>query len=217
MPDFITGSDKGDRCHLNGLALQDGNLAFATATSTADTFEGWRDRRADGGILIDCRTGDHLVTGLSMPHSPRWQAGALWFLNSGTGHLVRFDPATKEQRRVAFCPGFARGLSLGARHALVTISKPRDARFEGLALDAELAARDQVAWCGVIIVDLDTGEIPGWIRLDGAIEELFDVTALPGVVCPRSLGPGTKELGVNIRPRPRPSPGAGLDRTVYPM
>lgn len=201
MPNFLTGSTKGDKCHLNGLAMRDGTLGFASAVATTDIEDGWRRHRKDGGVIIDCQSGRTIVTGLSMPHSPRWHGDALWFLESGTGQLVRFDPATQERRNIAFCPGFARGLALGSRHALVTVSKPRDKRFEGLQLDQELAARSQKAWCGVLLIDLARSIISGWIRLDGPIQELFDVVALPGVACPRALGPATKELGDNVRPR----------------
>lgn len=204
LPDFVSGSDKGDRCHLNGLAMINGSLAFASAVATTDQIDGWRAHRSDGGLIVDCRTGDHVVKGLSMPHSPRWHSSALWFLESGTGRLVRADPNDGTRQTIAFCPGFARGLSLGARHALVTVSKPRDRRFEGLQLDQELTSRDQEAWCGVLVIELATGAIVGWVKLDGPVQELFDVAALKGVKCPRSLGPGTKELWDNVRPRPGP-------------
>ena len=34
-----------------------------------------------------------VTTGLSMPHSPRWHDGAIWFTESGSGHLCRVDVA----------------------------------------------------------------------------------------------------------------------------
>ena len=113
---------------------------------------------------------------------------------------MRVDEAGATPIEVAFCPGFARGLSLGRRHAVFTVSRPRDERFAGLPLEDELARRKQQPWCGVVICDLVTGAIIGWIRLAGPVRELFDVVALPGVRCPTALGPGTKELAVNIRP-----------------
>lgn len=204
MPDFICGSDKGDRCHLNGLAMVDGTLSYASAVATTDVPDGWREHRRDGGVIIDCRTGDHIVSGLSMPHSPRAHEGALWFLEAGIGALARVDLATGVRRDVAFCPGFARGLELCNTHAIITVSKPRDARFDGLQLERELLHRGQSAWCGVLIVALDNGAIDGWIRFDGPIQEMFDVAIFPGIACPRALGPGTRELWDNVRPRNKP-------------
>ena len=54
--------------------------------------------------------------------------------------------------------------------------------------------RDADPWCGVQIVDLLTGDIVEWLRLDGAISELFDVAVLPKLRCPMSLGIGTNEI-----------------------
>ena len=74
-PPFISRLAAEDRCHLNGLAMQDGVPAYVTAVSRSDMINGWRDRRHEGGVLIDVRD-DRIVTDqLSMPHSPRVNAG----------------------------------------------------------------------------------------------------------------------------------------------
>ena len=38
------------------------------------------------------------------------------------------------------------------------------------------------------IVDLRSGDLVEWIRLNGAIKELFDVAVIPEVRCPMALG-----------------------------
>ena len=86
-PPFISKIVKEDRCHLNGLAMEDGVPRYVTAVSKSDTIDGWRDRRADGGIVIDVQSGEIVIGGLSMPHSPRLYRDRLWLLNSGTGEL----------------------------------------------------------------------------------------------------------------------------------
>ncbi|MCP4779994.1 MAG: TIGR03032 family protein, partial [Hyphomicrobium sp.] len=99
-PPFISKLAAEDRCHLNGLAMKDGQPAYVTATSRSDVVNGWRNRRAEGGCVIDV-TSDEIVTAkLSMPHSPRWFNDRLWVLNSGTGHLgtVDLDSGTFEPR-----------------------------------------------------------------------------------------------------------------------
>jgi uncharacterized protein (TIGR03032 family) len=95
---------------------------------------------------------------------------------------------------IACCPNFLRGLAIYDGFALVTVSKPRDSTFKGLLLDSEIKKRDAGAWCGGMIVNLTTGDVVQWIRLDGHITELFDVTVLPGVACPMALGPATVEI-----------------------
>jgi len=84
-PDFVSALVKEDRCHLNGMAMLDGKAKFVTAVSKSDTIDGWRDRRSDGGIVIDVEKNEIVCEGLSMPHSPRLHKEKLWVLNSGTG------------------------------------------------------------------------------------------------------------------------------------
>jgi hypothetical protein len=89
-------------------------------------------------------------------------------------------------------------MALHNGHALVTVSKPRNGTFTGLALDGEMRARDAEPWCGVLVVDLASGSIVEWIKLEGFITELFDVAVLPGVRCPMSIGPETLEIRSTI-------------------
>jgi uncharacterized protein (TIGR03032 family) len=193
-PAFISGLAGEDRCHLNGLAMGDGVPAYATAISRSDIAEGWRSGRSDGGILVDVR-GDRIVAeGLSMPHSPRVETDGVWLLESGRGMLVRIDPATGAKADIAFCPGFLRGLALHAGYAITTLSHPREGSFAGLPLQGEIARRGGAGWCGLGVIDLKTGDMVEWIRLDGAIGELFDVAVIPDAVCPMAVGPHTAEI-----------------------
>ena len=132
-----------DRCHLNGLAMEDGVPRYVTAVSKSNTVDGWRDRRSDGGIVVDVRSGEIVIGGLSMPHSPRLHRGKLWVLNSGTGEIGWIERGSSAEGAtfhvLAFCPGFVRGLAFHGKHAFVGLSKPRYDRFEGLALDRKLA------------------------------------------------------------------------------
>ena len=197
-PPFVSKIIKEDRCHLNGLAMEDGVPRYVTAVSKSDTIDGWRDRRFDGGIIIDVATGEIVIGGLSMPHSPRMYGGKLWVLNSGTGELGWVEPAANAADAkfhvVAFCPGFVRGLGFHGKYALVGLSKPRYERFEGLALDKKLAEADSEPWCGVQVIDLDTGACVHWFRIDGAIGELYDVAVVPGVTRGMSLSFASNEV-----------------------
>ena len=112
----------------------------------------------------------------------------MWLLNSGTGHVGTVDPQTGAFEPRAFCPGFLRGLAFHNGHAIVGLSLPRDGSFSGLALDGELKKRDADPWCGVQIVNLASGDIVEWIRLEGGVSELFDIAVLPGVRWPAATG-----------------------------
>jgi len=193
-PRFISKLAPEDRCHLNGLAMVEGRPKYVTAVCKSDAVDGWRDRRHDGGVVIDIETDEIVCEGLSMPHSPRWANGKLWVLNAGTGHLGWVDFATKKFVPLAFFPGFLRGLSIVGNVAAVGLSKPRNQRFEGLQLDEELRKRDADPWCGVQIVSLTNGDVLNWIRFEGDITEIFDISFLPNVRNPMMIGLRTPEI-----------------------
>ena len=168
---------------------------YATAVSTTDVVDGWRDRRRDGGVVMEVPTGRIVASGLSMPHSPRLHKGELWVLNSGTGFLGKIDLKTGKFEPVTFCAGYLRGLAFVGDYAVVGLSRPRhDKTFGGLALDEELTKRGGEARCGLQVIDLRTGDVVHWVRLEGMVSELYDVVSLPGVQRPMSFGFKTDEI-----------------------
>jgi uncharacterized protein (TIGR03032 family) len=193
-PEFISKLAAEDRCHLNGLAMQDGLPRYVTAVSRSDVLGGWRQRRHEGGVLIDVHT-DRIVTDqLSMPHSPRIWNGQIYALDSGRGWLIRIDPETGKKEDIAFCPGFLRGMTIWNGFAVCTISLPREGAFTGLDLEGALRKRDGDPWCGVLVINLQSGDVVEHVRLDGAIKELFDVAVIPGAVCPMAIGIDSPEI-----------------------
>lgn len=194
-PPWISRIAPEDRCHLNGLAMRDGKPRYATAVSRSDVVDGWRDRRHDGGVVIDIESNEVIATGLSMPHSPRWYRDRLWLLNSGEGYFGYIDPATGKFEPVCFCPGYARGLAFHDKWAVIGLSDRRENRtFQGLALEENLRQHDTDSRCGLLVVDLDTGETPHGVRISGVVRELFDVSILPGAKRPMAIGFLTDEI-----------------------
>ena len=194
-PPFISKLAAEDRCHLNGLAVRDGQPRYVTAVSQSDVADGWRDKRKDGGCAIDISTDRAIATGLSMPHSPRWYKDKLWLLNSGRGEFGYLDLERGVFEAVAFCPGYLRGLSFCGDFAVVGISKPRHNKtFSGLVLDEQLQAKQASARCGLLVIDLRSGDIVHSLRIEGVVEELYDVQVLPGVRQPMAIGLKTDEI-----------------------
>jgi uncharacterized protein (TIGR03032 family) len=194
-PPFISKLAAEDRCHLNGLAVRDGQPRYVTAVSQSDVADGWRDKRQDGGCVMDVSTNQAIATGLSMPHSPRWYKDKLWLLNSGRGEFGYLDLERGVFEAVAFCPGYLRGLSFCGDFAVVGISKPRHNKtFSGLALDEQLQAKQAQARCGLLVIDLRSGDIVHSLRIEGVVEELYDVQVLPGVRRPMAIGLKTDEI-----------------------
>ena len=188
-PKFVSQMVPEDRCHLNGLAMQDGRARYVTCVSRSDVTDGWRDRRVGGGVVIDVGSGEVVAEGLSMPHSPRLYRGKLWLLNSGEGSFGWVDVQTGQFTALTFCPGYARGLTFVGDYAIIGLSRPRENRtFTGLPLDAALKSHDAEARCGLLVVDLNSGAALDWVRIDGVVDELFDVACLPNIRCPSAIG-----------------------------
>jgi uncharacterized protein (TIGR03032 family) len=194
-PPFLSAMVPEDRCHLNGLAMRDGRAAYVTVVADSDVTDGWRDRRHDGGCVVDVESGEIVASGLSMPHSPRWYRERLWLLNAGTGEFGSIDLATGQFEPIAFCPGYLRGLAFVGDFAVVTLSKPRHASFHGLELDQRLKERGAEPQCGLQVIDLRTGTVSHWLRLDGSlVTELYDTAVLAGIRQPMALGFKTNEI-----------------------
>ncbi|QHG20305.1 TIGR03032 family protein [Nostoc sp. ATCC 53789] len=195
QPPFISKLAAEDRCHFNGLAMRDGQPRYVTVVSQSDAAEGWRDKRADGGCVIDVESNEIVIKGLSMPHSPRWYQDKLWLLNSGTGDFGYVDLGRGSFEPVAFCPGYMRGCAFHGNFAIVGISQPRHNKtFSGLPLDEKLQQKNVEPRCGLLVIDLRTGDIVHSLRIEGAVLELYDVVALPGVRRPMAIGFKSDEI-----------------------
>ena len=180
-PSFISALAPEDRCHLNGLGMVDGKPRYVTALGSTDTPAGWRDHKKDGGVLIDIDSNEVVMSGLSMPHSPRWHKGELWVLESGNGGIGVFDRRSGRYRPVAELPGFTRGLDFFGRYAFIGLSQVREtAVFSGIALTERPAERN----CGVWVVDTQTGRTAAFLRFEDAVQEIFAVQVLPGLRFP---------------------------------
>lgn len=192
-PDFITALSPEDRCHLNGLCVENGELTHVTLCGRYDTPIGWKAVKNGGGVVVDVRDDRVVCDGLSMPHSPRAHQGRLWLLNSGDGDFGHVDAGRFVP--IAACPGFARGLAMIGDYAVIGLSKPRDNLFSsGMALTRRLEEKNLLARCGLIVVDLRTGATVHWLGIDGVVSELYDVAFLPNIIQPYTPGFSEPEL-----------------------
>jgi uncharacterized protein (TIGR03032 family) len=187
-PSFVSALRPEDRCHLNGLAVVDGQPRYATALAETDSPAGWRAVSRSSGCLIEVPSGRLLVRGLIIPHSPRVDGDRIFFLHSGEGRLDVAHPRTGEVNAVTAVPGVARGLALHGGFAFVGLSRARPT-LEDVPI---VAQRDQLR-CGLWVVDLRTGAIAGHLEFATGVEEVFDVQVLPGIVSPFVAGPSVEQ------------------------
>lgn len=194
-PPFVSRLAAEDRCHLNGLAMKDGRPAYVTAVGESDAPDAWREHRAGGGVAVDVAANEVVARGLSMPHSPRVHDGRLWLINSAAGDFGHIDLDSGRFEPVAFLPGYGRGLAIHGRFAVVGLSKARKSRtFSGLPLDDALAKRKAEPRCGLFVIDLSTGDVVHWLRIEGIVDELYDVAILPGTRMPAAIGIKSDEI-----------------------
>jgi uncharacterized protein (TIGR03032 family) len=188
-PPFVHALAAEDRCHLNGMAVVDDEIRFVTALGTSDEAGGWREHKVDGGVLVHVPSGDVVLTGLCMPHSPRWHDGRLWVLESGLGAICVVDPERGTREEVTRVPGFTRGLAFAGPYAFVGLSQVRESLFEGIPLKADGVERS----CGVWVVDLRSGQTVAFLRFEGIVQEVYEVALLAGQRWPEIV-----ELGAEI-------------------
>lgn len=191
-PPFVSALAPEDRCHLNGLAAVGREIRYATALGRSDTAGGWREGKERGGVLMHVPSGEILLDGLAMPHSPRVYDGVLYLLLSATGELVAVEGAGDADGHgsglgyevVNRVPGFARGMARAGDYVFVATSLIRKKHTFG---DLPLAGRKDVV-CGVTILHLPSGAIVGGLEYLRSCEEIYDVQVLPGAKRPGLLG-----------------------------
>jgi uncharacterized protein (TIGR03032 family) len=182
-PKFVSALAPEDRCHLNGMTIIDGRVKFVTCLGATDKAGGWRENKRDGGMMIDVDTGEVLVHGLSMPHSPRLYAGRVWVLESGHGTISTVDLKAGTTEIVAKLPGFTRGFDFCGPFAFIGLSQVREsAVFSGIPLVEQLSENERT--CGVYVVDIRNGAVVAFLRFEGIVQEIFAVTVLPGITFP---------------------------------
>lgn len=194
-PPFISALAPEDRCHLNGLAVDDrGQPAVVSALGATDTTRGWSADRLTGGVLIDVASSETVATGLAMPHSPRLVrqpdgSETLYVLLSATGRLATVERDTGHVEEVCELGGFARGVSARGDYLFVGVSKIRRA-----STFADLPVSATAGTAGVVIVHAPSGRIAGRISFQSSVEEIYDVAVLPEVARPGIIGPSQDVL-----------------------
>lgn len=184
-PKFISKICAEDRCHLNGIAVDEKGPKYVTALGKSDKAAGWRDNKVTGGILIDVTSNEIIAEGFAMPHSPRIYAGKIWLLDSGNGALVMIDPKTAAKTNVIRFHGFLRGLNFYKHYALLGVCKAREKSvFGNLPIEKEFKEFQ----CGVAVVNLNTVKLEGYIHFTKGVEELFDIAVLPNYTNPYMVG-----------------------------
>jgi uncharacterized protein (TIGR03032 family) len=174
-PKFINELKPEDRCHLNGLLLENGKPKYVTALGQTNAPRAWKSGMLKGGILLDVDSQEVVAAELPVPHSPRRYKNQLLLLLSATGELVSVEESTGRYEVITRLPGFLRGMKVVGDLALVGLSKLR--KGSELFQDAPIARQELM--CGLVVVHIPSGKQVAWLRYQNSAEELYDVELLP--------------------------------------
>ncbi len=183
QPPFISSLEPEDRCHLNGMAVENEVIKYATALGLTNTFHGWRENKLNGGILIHVPTNEIILKDLAMPHSPRIYDGKLYLLLSAAGELVEVDINNGTYKTLKNFNLFVRGMAKHGDYLFIGHSKLRHniSAFK----DLPIAKKSQRA--GVIIFHLPSTSIVGNIVYENSVDEIYDVKIIRGTARPNIL------------------------------
>ena len=174
-PPFIDKIVSEDRCHLNGMAMQNGKPKYATAFSSSNMSRGWRENITKTGILMDIEDDSIVLDRLAMPHSPRIYKDELFVLLSATGELIKVDTKNNTYKVIIQIGGFVRGLCFYKDYAFIGISKLR----KNSSTFGKLDVAGHTDESGIVIVNMTTKSIIGKISYLSSLEEIYDVHILP--------------------------------------
>ena len=188
QPPFVSELAPEDRCHLNGMAMQDGTPVYVTGLGETDTPGGWRENKLKGGFLMHVPSREFIARGLAMPHSPRIIDNTLYFLNSATGELMTADPETGKCESINRVPGFVRGMSRYGDYLFIGISKIRQKH-----MFSEMPVAKEKTIAGIAIIHIPSGRIAGTLKYLNSCEEIYDVQVIPGLLRPGILNHTTQQ------------------------
>lgn len=182
QPDFITELAPEDRCHLNGLIMEEGAPKYVTFFDQSNENNGWRKTPVNTGVLYDCQKQKVLVDNLSMPHSPTKHGDDIFFLQSATGQVMRYNTKSKELNQIVQLNSFLRGLDVYGDFLFIGASKMR----KSSKTFKELPISDN-SFAGIEIVNYKTGKRVAGLSYTDNISEIFEVKVIEGMTKPIML------------------------------
>ena len=182
-PPFIDKIASEDRCHLNGMAMQNGKPKYATAFNNGNTPQSWRDKVTKSGIIIDVVNNNIIAEGLAMPHTPRIFNNDLYVLLSAKGELVKVNTEDGTYEVIVQIDGFVRGMSLHKDYLFIGLSKLR----KNSSIFSKLPFAEKANEAGIVVVHLPTKSIAGKITYLTSLDEIYDIHILANKIRPNIL------------------------------
>ncbi|MEM6263863.1 MAG: TIGR03032 family protein [Bacteroidota bacterium] len=183
QPHFISKLVSEDRCHLNGLAMQDKKPKYVSALGKGDTFQAWRENITGGGIVMDVPSNEIIAEGLPMPHTPRIWNDELYLLLSAAEKLVKINRETGAVEEIAHVPGFVRGMAKHRDFVFIGTSKLRS----NSSTFRHLKIAEKANQAGITVIHLPTAAKVAQLTFQMTVDEIYDIQVIPNVTRPNVL------------------------------
>ena len=172
-----------DRCHLNGMAMENGLPRYASAFNQGNTPQSWREKITQTGVIYDVQTNEVIVDNLPMPHSPKLINGELYVLLSATGEVAKIDVEKGSYEVVSKPGGFLRGMSVIDDYLFVAHSKLR----KNSSTFAQLPISDEAQTCGIVAIHLPSKSVVANLFYEMSVDEIYDIHLFHGIKRPNIL------------------------------
>ena len=185
-PPFISELSPANRCHLNGMALRDGQPGYVTTFNKGDHLDSWTSQQArNEGTLIDVQANNILMDDLILPHSPRYHDGWIYVCESGRGIVWRVNPVDGAREQITKLPGFVRGLAFYGDLMCVGLSRLRDSET---GWDMPLREEFAETVSGIWLINLRDYKTIAHLQFEDEVHQLYDIGIVPGSLHPELLG-----------------------------
>ena len=157
------------RLNISGFAIEDEKARYVTADKIdVDTYSQTKYDR-NRGVLVDIKTNEILLEGLSCPNSPRIYNDKLYFLNSGKGELCVFNREEKSYEVINDLGGYACGMDKFGDYLFIAVS--------GFASDDKT---EENLFCGIVVIHLPSQFLVGRIKFNNPTGAVTDCKVIEG-------------------------------------
>lgn len=193
-PKFISALVSEDRCHLNGMTLENGKPKYVSCFNQGNEMQSWRTNLTSEGVILDVDSNEVIAHELSMPHTPKLINGDLYILQSAKGELTKIDRQTGKKETVVKLNSFVRGMDICGEYLFIGLSKLRT----NSKTFSKIAGNFSKNEAGIAIVHLPTGSFTGQITYQSSVEEIYDIKVLQNTKRPNILNPQSEESNMAV-------------------
>jgi uncharacterized protein (TIGR03032 family) len=193
-PSFIDEYKAEDSCGLSGMSMVGNQPTHVTCFGNNSRPSGWLSEQA--GVLVDVLTDETVCAGLSRPTLPRWYRGGLYMVEAGTGSFGKVNLTTGQFESIAFCPGFVESLCFVSDYAILSISTPQAHSdiLDGCTLLAQIKKHDMPLRCGIVAINLKTGELLQGLAFDEQVGQVSGMALIPQKRLPHIISLASKDV-----------------------